>query len=75
MWGCYCIVNKVVQGAMCVQIAAFTGCLIKTQLWSAEADHKIGQSFVRLDNVDIRHINVFSQCFFYNYQIFGLIPN
>lgn len=27
------------QGTMCEQIVKFAGCLISTQLWSAEADH------------------------------------
>lgn len=40
MWGCYCIVNKVVQGAMRAQIVKYAGFLIWTQLWSTGADHK-----------------------------------
>lgn len=35
-----CIVNKVVWGVMCASIMKFAGCLIRTQLWSAEAVHK-----------------------------------
>lgn len=37
---CKCIVNKVVQGKIRAQIVKLAGYLIRTQLWSADADHK-----------------------------------
>lgn len=51
------MVNKIVQGAMRAQVVKFAGCLIWTQLWSAEADHKYITLLTFLSNSEkFRHI-------------------